>query len=341
MSRLHVELGHSDPRGMIDSLRRKHAHRLIIAAAKKFSCSACEESQRRRLRPVAARFLDEPGTCLQVDQFEWRHPVLNLHVLGITMMDAGSRAASVTMHRVMDTEHGLGNVTNEIMLNTLLNHLGMYCGKPDIVRTDPEGAFRNQGFRRGLAAKSIRLDIDPGDASWKAGVLGKTLDTMKQSAIRVARMTVSQIKKSLMNAPQLTMTYIETEDSLRRCCCWERPTDKTACEDPDQAQCSVEVVGEAAKQRLRVKEESYKAFIEEELSLRKRRKEIHHARPWKHWAAGEWCWCWRSGKHKGSRMKGGVFLGLARVLIQERETTAEGVRMKGVFWITEGTSLVR
>ena len=40
-------------------------------------------------------------------------------------------------------------------------------------------------------------------------------------------------------------------------------------------------------------------------------------------------------------MKGGVFLGPARVLIQERETTAEGVYVKGVVWITEGTSLVR
>ena len=35
------------------------------------------------------------------------------------------------------------------------------------------------------------------------------------------------------------------------------------------------------------------------------------------------------------------FLGPTRVLIQERETTSEGVRMKGVVWITEGTSLVR
>ena len=34
-------------------------------------------------------------------------------------------------------------------------------------------------------------------------------------------------------------------------------------------------------------------------------------------------------------MKGGVFLGRALVLIQERETTAEGVRMKGVIWITD------
>ena len=40
-------------------------------------------------------------------------------------------------------------------------------------------------------------------------------------------------------------------------------------------------------------------------------------------------------------MNGGVFLGPARVLLQERETTAEGGRMKGAVWITEGTSLVR
>ena len=98
---------------------------------------------------------------------------------------------------------------------------------------------------------------------------------------------------------------------------------------------------EAARQRLRVKEESYKAYIEEELSLPERRKEIHQARPWRHWAAGECCWYWRSGKHKGSRMIGGVFLGPARVLIQERETTAESVRMKGVVWITEVFCSVR
>ena len=47
VSLLHVELGHSDPRGMIDSLRRKDAHRLIIATDERFSCSACEESQTR------------------------------------------------------------------------------------------------------------------------------------------------------------------------------------------------------------------------------------------------------------------------------------------------------
>ena len=98
VSRLHVELGHADPRGMIDSLRGKHAHRLI-ATAKRFSCSACEESQRRRSHPVAARVLRQ---ILQVDQSELKHPVLNLHVLGTILVDAGSRVASVTIHRVVN-----------------------------------------------------------------------------------------------------------------------------------------------------------------------------------------------------------------------------------------------
>ena len=121
-----------------------------------------------------------------------------------------------------------------------------------------------------------------------------------------------------MNALLLTMTYIEIEDSLRGRLLRKTSTVKSVSESPDLA---------------RVKEESYKAYIEEELSLRKRRKEIHPARLWRHWAAGEWCWC--------SRVKGGVFLGPARGLLQERQTTTEGVRMNGVVWITEGTSLVR
>ena len=36
-----------------------------------------------------------------------------------------------------------------------------------------------------------------------------------------------------------------------------------------------------------------------------------------------------------------MFFGPARVFFQEREKTADGVRMKGVVWIREGNSFVR
>ena len=145
------------------------------------------------------------------------------------------------------------------MLNTLLNHWVKYYGRPDIVRTDPEGAFGDQGFRRGLAAKSVRLDIDPGDASWKTRVLGKTLDTIKQSAIRSARRTPDNV--TIQEIFDECTTAHNDSHRNRGLSPWQlllgkTPTDNTVCEDPDL--CSVEVVDEAAKQRLRVKEESYK-----------------------------------------------------------------------------------
>ena len=168
---------------------------------------------------MAARVLHAPGSCLQVDQFEWRHPVLNLHVLGTIMVDAGSRAASVTIHRVMDVAHGLGNVTGEIMLATLLNHCVKYCVKPDIVRTDPEGACRDQGFRRGLAAKSIRLDIDPlGKRHGKQEFLGKPLiQSNRQQFVWLEELlTVSQFKKCWMTALLLTTTCIQIDRQASR-----------------------------------------------------------------------------------------------------------------------------
>ena len=100
-------VGHSDPRRMIDSLRRKRALPLIVAAAKKFSCSACEETYRRKgfVKLLLAVHMSW-AIYLQVDQFEVKHPVLNLLVLGTIMVDARSPDASVTNQKVMDTEHG-------------------------------------------------------------------------------------------------------------------------------------------------------------------------------------------------------------------------------------------
>ena len=118
MSRLNVELGHSDPEESW-ILFEKHAHRLIIKSS--VVCSACEVRQRRRLRPVVARVLHEAHVFKLINL---SGDIQCLHVLGTIMVDAGSRAASVTIHRLMDVEHGLG--TSEIMLATMLNHWVKY-----------------------------------------------------------------------------------------------------------------------------------------------------------------------------------------------------------------------
>lgn len=52
VAKLHAGLGHSSIRQMIGALRIRKAHPSITAAAKLYHCSACFESERRRLRPL-------------------------------------------------------------------------------------------------------------------------------------------------------------------------------------------------------------------------------------------------------------------------------------------------
>ena len=108
---------------------------------------------------------------------------------------------------------------------------------------------------------TLILETRPGKQEW----LGKHwIPSYSQQCVWLEELlTVSQFKKSLMNAVQFTMTYIESKFSPWQLLLGTTPTDKSVCENVDLAQCSVEVVDEAAKQRLRVKEESYKAYIEE------------------------------------------------------------------------------
>ena len=96
----------------------------------------------------------------------------------------------------------------------------------------------------------MRLDIDPGDASWKTGVLGKTLDTIKQSATRVARTTPDSVTiQEVFDECTTARNFLHRNRGFSP---WQlllgkTPTDKSVCENPDLAQCSVEVVDEAAK----------------------------------------------------------------------------------------------
>ena len=95
------------------------------------------------------------------------------------------------------------------------------------------------------------------------------------------------------------------------------------------------------KSRLEVKTECDKAYLEEELSLQQNRKALHQVRKWRAWAAGEWCWYWRSSTANRKRTpKAGVFRGPARVLMQERDVTAEGSTLRGVVWVADGASMV-
>ena len=93
--RLHRELGHSDIRGMVDSLRQNRAHPTVLAAAKLMHCTACQESARMLSRPVTSGTVMEPGAVLQMDNFYWKH-LKEVHVKGLFKSGCGSDLANCT-----------------------------------------------------------------------------------------------------------------------------------------------------------------------------------------------------------------------------------------------------
>ena len=116
------------------------------------------------------------------------------------------------------------------------------------------------------------------------------------------------------------------------------PSDKSECENPDLARCSAEVVDEAANSHLRVMKKRTKQASKRSCRC-ENDESISPSSTLEALGVGE------NGpgtdglaNAKGSRMKGGVCLGTARVLLQERETASGGVRMTGVVWVTESTT---
>ena len=48
------------------------------------------------------------------------------------------------------------------------------------------------------------------------------------------------------------------------------------------------------RHRLHIQRECYRAYLDEEMSLQQKRREMHKSRPFRVWSSGEWCWFWRS-----------------------------------------------
>ena len=347
--RLHRELGHSDIRGMVDSLRQNRAHPTVLAAAKLMHCTACQESARMLSRPVTSGKVMEPGAVLQMDNFYWKHTMKEVHVKGTLLVDASSRAAVVWIWRTAPRQELLGNVSASEARRMLQESWFKFYGRPETVMTDPEGCFRERLFREWLASKNVKWDPQPAEAAWRIGILDKVLDVLKNAATRAAR-----------RAPEDTSCEVlfddctEAHNELHRrrgyspfqLLIGRSPPGLPLDGDKQLGEVSASLTNDG-RHRLHIQRECYRAYLDEEMSLQQKRREMHKSRPFRVWSSGEWCWFWRSRAHlhrrtKASRQfKEGAFLGPARVLLQERERKGDDLKYKAVVWVVDGDQLVR
>ena len=293
--RLHRELGHSDIRGMVDSLRQNRAHPTVLAAAK----SSCDQWKGH-------------GT--------WSSPADGQFLLE-TPLEGG--ASVIRIWRTAPRQELLGNVSASEARQMLQESWFKFYGRPETVMTDPEGCFRERLFREWLASKNVKWDPQPAEAAWRMGILDKVLDVLKNAATRAAR-----------RAPEVRRLHrVDPHPD----CHWM---------DKQLGEVSASLASDG-RHRLHIQRECYRAYLDEEMSLQQKRREMHKSRPFRVWSSGEWCWFWCSRAHlhrrtKASRQfKEGAFLGAARVLLQERERKGDDLKYKAVVWVVDGHQLVR
>ena len=334
---------------MVDSLRQNRAHPTVLAAVKLMHCTACQESARMLSRPVSSGKVMEPGAVLQMDHFYWKHPMKEVHISGTLLVDASSRAAVVRIWRTAPRQELLGNVSASEARRMLQESWFKFYGRPETVMTDPEGCFRERLFREWLASKNVKWDPQPAEAAWRIGVLDKVLDLLKNAATRAARRAPEDTSCEALfddctgahNELHRRRGYSPFQLLLGR-----SPPGLPLDGDKQLGEVSASLTSDD-RHRLHIQREFYGAYLDEEMSLQQKRREMHKSRSFRVWSSGEWCWFWRSRAHlhrrtKASRQfKEGAFLGPAQVLLQERERKGDDLKYKAVVWVVNGDQLVR
>ena len=216
-----------------------------------------------------------------------------------------------------------------------------FYGRPERVMTDPEGCFRERLFREWLASKNVRWDPRPAEAAWRIEILDKVLHVLKNAA-------PGELEDTSCEA--LFDDCTEAHDELHR----RRGYSPFGRSPPGLPKEGDKQLGEVSplltsdgRHRLHIQWKCCRAYLDEEMSLQQRRREMHKSRPFRVWSSGKWCWFWRSRAHlhrraKASRQfKESAFSGPARVLLQERERKGDDIKYKAVVWVVDGDQLVR
>ena len=95
-----------------ESWEQREVHPTILAAAKLMKCDTCQASASVSLQPVMSGRLTESEAVLQVDNFHWKHPMLEIYTKDSLLVDMASRVTVVRIWKTSPRAESLGSVSH-------------------------------------------------------------------------------------------------------------------------------------------------------------------------------------------------------------------------------------
>ena len=345
---LHAATGHGSTRHLVDALRRRGASARVLALARDFQCSVCQERRRvghrhmSTLEPLPPRW-----STISADVGHWTHPQTKEQVQFMVIVDECSRFRAA---RILTT--GSKQQPNaQACLNYLQEGWMQYFGRPQVLRLDPAGSFRSQYVESFCDRHKIFLDIIPGEAHWKLGICEQAVQGLKEVMTKTC---LSEEGLSAEEALAVSVMTFNHRDVVRGF----SPVQHALGHNPDQVGPVMEVINQAPVAMLW---EDPQGEVERAAQLRAAAEGAHAS-----WTArqrilraqnsrgqrvldfqpGELVYLWRAQTgQQGRRQPGdkhGSFIGPARILATEKKKDESGHLVPGSsVWLVRGRSLLK
>ena len=345
---LHCATGHSNPKHMVQALKRRGADERVVQLAEQFKCDVCKEKQRPPPRNLASLEPLPPKLyTIGADIGHWVHPHSEESHQFMIIVDEGSRFRA---GRILSS--GSKQSPNaQSCLSYLQEGWVQYFGFPRALRLDPAGAFRSAAVEAWCDKHSIFLDIVPGEAHWKIGTVENAVRGIKEL------MTKLSLSDPDITAPEALAEAIWAFNH-REIIRGFSPAQHILGQAPDETgrflpsgsdvhpNLLVENPSGEFERAATRRAEAEKALAEWTAKQRIMRAQHSKHRPCFDFEPGELVYYWRCQETNKSRRqpggKHGRFLGPARILATESRQSEDGaLRPGGAVWLVKGRSLLK
>ena len=341
---LHAATGHGPMRHLIQALRRQGVSREIITEAEKFECSVCKERRHPAPRPFSTLEPHPPKwSTISCDLGHWDHPVSGQHMQFLMIVDEGSRFRVGRFMNSGTKKH----VTAAQFLETFRESWTQYFGLPNVLRLDPDGAFRSRAVEEYCDRRQIHLEVIPGEAHWKLGICEQAIQGTQNILSKLVEddpdLSPSEALSEatrVFNSRELLRGYSPIQHAFGRA------PDSTGRIFPQQVGDSPDLLVENGTgemdRNLRRMMIAEKAFLDWTSHERLKKAQNSRSRPVSSYKAGDLVYIWRKQVSGQKTSKVGRFIGPARVLATEYHTSPDGHMKTGSsIWCVRGRRLLK
>ena len=239
------------------------------------------------------------------------------------------------------------HLTANQFVETFGEHWVQYFGFPNQLRVDPDGSFRSHVVQEYCDRHQIMLDIIPGEAHWKVGICEQAIQGTKTLMNKIAEddpeVTAAEALAEAtrtFNSRELIRGYSPIQHALGRA------PDATGrlfpCGPSECPELLVENASGEMDRQLQRMQSAEKAFLEWTASQRLQKAKNSKPRDVTNYEPGDLVYVWRKQVSGQAAIKGGSFVGPARILAVEQHRSPDGTLKQGSsIWCVRGRRLLK